>query len=661
MSTQSWDEAREEERLRDMEREWELHGEDSTDYYAALNVPRTASTEDIRNAYKQLSRLFHPDKHHDPQRREWAQRQFHNIHRAYEVLTDPRSRDAYDQLGERGVKMSKALGFKVQSPRDLQDMFEREVRRLRMEEVERWAQSKSKISVDLNSTMVTSPTYRMIAERYAGQLRLPSERVHIGSVFMKHSFKAELSNNLSAQVTGQMLNRQDHNSKNVIGTLNYSSDSIQHVSISIPALPPHTFTVKSTHTLSTGTIVNTLVEQHTPDFSTPPAIAVNFSRALSETTRAHLGVSTGNQYTLGSLWRNSPLIAKRSVLVDQDTTRRKRKVKRVPSNVVLSIFGPFGTRGVYSLNATAANKIPSLGGSYTFMFDKHFSIVTELELVGTDDWQPGGGYQGNRSDSAASAGTPLAGFRSLGDARISITVFSAISHLATFSWKVGIGFSSGVFMVLNLTRLEHSIQVPVILTPLPEVVVALCAIAVPVTTMLGLHYGIFKPRHRRLIQKRMDELKDEQRYQLHQQKRNADEAVRVMKDIVERSRKNAQATDGLFIECAYYGDLPFNITAENSNALLAVLDRAQASRTALSAADEPRACDVTYALHALVNDNQLVIAEGGSKQFLPGFYDPAFGVPKSLFVRYWFKDKLHEVVVKDNQALVIPIRAHCLE
>ncbi|KAJ1800330.1 Kynureninase (L-kynurenine hydrolase), partial [Coemansia sp. RSA 2399] len=643
MSTQDWDEAREEERLRDMEREWELHGEDSTDYYTALNVSRTASAEEIRNAYKHLSRIFHPDKHHDPQRREWAQRQFHNINHAYEVLTDSRSRDAYDQLGDRGVELSKALGFKVQSPRDLQDLFEREARRLRMEEIERWAQSKSDITIAVNSTLATSPICRMIAERHADKVKLPSEQVYVDSVFMKHSFIAGLTDNLSAHITGQMFSSRGHISKNVIGTLNYSSSSVQKLSLSIPILPPHTFTVKSEHTLPFETTVSTHIEQHTLDFSTPPAIHVDINRSLSKFTTLVLGIHTGNQYALGSLWENSPLTVNRSTVAGQDTTTRKRKVKSAPSGVSLSIISPSTRRGIYALNATAAKKAPSLKGSYSYKFDKHFLISTEVELVGNDAWQPSG--SGGR----------------LGDARIAFTVFSEINRLTTFSWRVGLGSSSGVYMILNLTRLEHSIQVPVILTPLPEIIVALCAAAVPLTTMLGLHYGIFRPRHHRRIQRRMDELKNEQRYQLHQKKRNADEAMRLVKDAVERSRKNAQATDGLFIENAYYGDLPFDITAENSNALLAALNRAQDTRTALSAADEPRVCDVTFALHGLISDNQLVIAQGGSKRFLPGFYDPAFGVPKSLFVRYRFGGKLHEVIVNDSQALAIPMRVHCLE
>ncbi|KAJ2533417.1 hypothetical protein EV175_007084, partial [Coemansia sp. RSA 1933] len=258
----------------------------------------------------------------------------------------------------------------------------------------------------------------------------------------------------------------------------------------------------------------------------------------------------------------------------------------------------------------------SLGGGYIYKFNKHFTISTDTYFTGR-----GGHNPKHPQHTTITAG-----------GWTSCTVTGAINSLTKVDWDVSIGTDFGVLVTLGFTRLEHSIRVPIVLTPFLEVNVALCAIAVPVTAMLGLNYGFFQPRHSRLVQKRMDELKEEQRYQLFQQKREADETVRVIKGSVERSRKRAQATDGLFIESAHYGDLPFNITAENTNGLLAALAHSRESRTALSASDEARACDVTYALHALINDNQLVIAEGGSKRFLPGFYDPAFGVPKSLFV-----------------------------
>ena len=58
------------------------------DYYDALGVPRSASTEDIRAAYRRLARENHPDVNKDPA----AEDRFKEISEAYEVLRDPRPR-----------------------------------------------------------------------------------------------------------------------------------------------------------------------------------------------------------------------------------------------------------------------------------------------------------------------------------------------------------------------------------------------------------------------------------------------------------------------------------------------------------------------------------------------------------------------------------------
>ncbi|KAG8288370.1 DnaJ (Hsp40), sub C, member 11 [Homalodisca vitripennis] len=54
------------------------------DYYTFLNVPRNASNEEIINAYRRLSILYHPDKHVDPVRKKDAELLFHKVKKAYE-------------------------------------------------------------------------------------------------------------------------------------------------------------------------------------------------------------------------------------------------------------------------------------------------------------------------------------------------------------------------------------------------------------------------------------------------------------------------------------------------------------------------------------------------------------------------------------------------
>jgi curved DNA-binding protein len=80
------------------------------DYYETLGVERDASNEDIRKAYRQLARKYHPDVNKDA----GADDRFKEISEAYEVLRDPDKRARYDKLGanwKAGQDVSQAAGF----------------------------------------------------------------------------------------------------------------------------------------------------------------------------------------------------------------------------------------------------------------------------------------------------------------------------------------------------------------------------------------------------------------------------------------------------------------------------------------------------------------------------------------------------------------------
>lgn len=63
--------------------------EDGVSYYSILNVPREASSSEIKRAYKNLAQTFHPDKHNTAALRENAASEFSLINEAYEV-SNPR-------------------------------------------------------------------------------------------------------------------------------------------------------------------------------------------------------------------------------------------------------------------------------------------------------------------------------------------------------------------------------------------------------------------------------------------------------------------------------------------------------------------------------------------------------------------------------------------
>ena len=65
------------------------------DYYQVMGVPRGASQEDIKRAYRKLARKYHPDVSKEKD----AEERFKELQEAHEVLRDPEKRAAYDQLG----------------------------------------------------------------------------------------------------------------------------------------------------------------------------------------------------------------------------------------------------------------------------------------------------------------------------------------------------------------------------------------------------------------------------------------------------------------------------------------------------------------------------------------------------------------------------------
>jgi len=72
------------------------------DYYEVLGVPRGASQDEIKQAYRKLARKFHPDMNKDDPKA--AEEKFKEMSEAYEVLVDSEKRTRYDQYGHAGVE-----------------------------------------------------------------------------------------------------------------------------------------------------------------------------------------------------------------------------------------------------------------------------------------------------------------------------------------------------------------------------------------------------------------------------------------------------------------------------------------------------------------------------------------------------------------------------
>lgn len=81
-----------------------------TDHYSALGVPSSASTADIKMAFRRLAAHYHPDRNASPD----APARFRAVQEAYEVLSDDEKRQAFDDNRRRNL-----LDDPLQTARDI--------------------------------------------------------------------------------------------------------------------------------------------------------------------------------------------------------------------------------------------------------------------------------------------------------------------------------------------------------------------------------------------------------------------------------------------------------------------------------------------------------------------------------------------------------------
>ena len=90
----------------------------SRDYYEILGVPKNASPDDLKTAFRKLARQYHPDVNKEP----GAEEKFKELNEAYAVLSDADKRAAYDRYGKEGL--SGMGGMPDFNTVDFSDLFE---------------------------------------------------------------------------------------------------------------------------------------------------------------------------------------------------------------------------------------------------------------------------------------------------------------------------------------------------------------------------------------------------------------------------------------------------------------------------------------------------------------------------------------------------------
>lgn len=211
-----------------------------------------------------------------------------------------------------------------------------------------------------------------------------------------------------------------------------------------------------------------------------------------------------------------------------------------------------------------------------------------------------------------------------------------VAMLTRIGGKVELGMNKGVLLQLRLTRVAMAFSLQIQISESLSLPAVFYATVVPL-----LFYGAFRmlavaPLLKRQRLKEIEDKRAEKAKEMFEKKHEAEVAVELMTETVERVINVEQSKHGLLILEAWYGRL-FD-TQEDG--LI-----------------QPKVIDVRIPLQCLVVDSKLILHEN-TKVNIPGFYDPCLGEKKHLRVKYEFRGALHEVTVRNSEPLIIPRRSH---
>ncbi|CAG8520921.1 5444_t:CDS:10 [Diversispora eburnea] len=178
------------------------------DFYGVLNISKESTEEEIKDSYKRLCRIFHPDKHVDP-----------------EILTDPTKRTIYDMFGEEGLNTSWEIGTRYKTPQELREEFESQNRMKRELEVENLVKSKGDFQLSIDATEIFDPYDRGSGRKVRKpdlSLKSAYENTEITQLFMKHSFETQFQPETRASIVGQTILRNGVGGGNIVGSLRHT-------------------------------------------------------------------------------------------------------------------------------------------------------------------------------------------------------------------------------------------------------------------------------------------------------------------------------------------------------------------------------------------------------------------------------------------------------
>ncbi|KAJ3556184.1 hypothetical protein NM688_g2166 [Phlebia brevispora] len=581
-------------------------------YYAVLNLPKTATDHEIRDRYRQLSMLFHPDRQRSKEIEATAVKRFLEIQKAYEILSDPITRQAYDLFGLEGVKLlSPRQAWEGLSPDEIKSELVR--RRMETEQVrlQRYVDSKGQFTV----TIAAVPKEEPETNRWYADVWNRVRNIRPVSFGMKHVLSVPVTERTRVILTGSSsLQNEGGDARSAIfgrglqGTVRHQYSPRLNFQASTSMLNLRNMRLRSKYhdedneadiqIFFSPALVNAFYLQgHQLMYWVPPT-TTTVSRRLfpgrnvwGRLTMSTLPLLPQFRFDLTSFYQFD--LARED---DEDTEQHVES--RLPSRTGLEAGIAFWDIGV-----ELDGLLPALVGQLGLHFQESgIRVKTGLNL---------GLVTRKITLGAAWSGETAAGSNNIGV-------------------DVGVG-TDGVVLNLDMTYFNQRFYLPIVIALDLDEKAAFWTTVIPTVVLVLSHHFILKPRRRKARIEFFRQARRELREAKSDIVRQAEETRLLLKETAQRHTDAETSVDGLVIADARYGP------TETDDAL------------------EGLTIDVTVPLQALVSKSQLYIPGRRSKAGLQGFFDPVPSAPKSLRVRYTFRGRPHYAEIPDYMPVVLPL------
>ncbi|KAI8852818.1 hypothetical protein BC829DRAFT_487276 [Chytridium lagenaria] len=569
------------------------------DLYAVLNLNKEASGDDIKNAYRRMCVTFHPDKHQRPEDKEAAERQFQTIQKAYDVLSNPGRRHIYDMYGQEGLTTNWEVGPRLRTPEEIREEYDRQNRQRLQSEVDNLIRSKGEILVGLNASPLFERFYpstrkprisqfptigvgRVRKQENTSFFTLPE----ITQAYVKHSWETKIAPQTDFHVQGSALARNGVGAGTVSGTLRHVISPLLWGELTGSLGQNPSASLKLVKNFSSDIFSTVHIVSTTP--SQPPPITVSVGRKLTDNITGYMTYRTGG-YTLGPWGEESDDKSSCAVGIV-----RKTEVAQWVCDV-------------------------SAGEAASFVSLSYLRVVAK----------------GTRGRVAVVAGTSTG-------VQASVSVDKKVNKHDKVGLGVECGTLSGIVLRLKFIRLGQKLSVPIIISPQLNIELALWTTIVPLVASYTFDKLVFEPWRQKKFAEKLKMIRLENAEVLAERKRNAEDAIKLMKDQVQRKVDAEEMKNGLIIIEALYGKLPPTTTRLiHKDISFTTLRVALTSLKTLTL----NFIDVTLPVQNLVVNSQLHI-NGGYRE------------GKRLRIVYAFRGNLHFLEVDDTGGVAAPLRGH---